>query len=79
MDNTVSVIDINMIYISFIVMYFLAYEMRVVYLKIKLNSLKEFKIAKRRAFIFFLALCFIMLFSLLIRDIFEFGEIYERN
>ena len=41
-DNYLTLLDINMLYISYTILYYIGYEMRAVYLKIHKNSMKEY-------------------------------------
>ena len=70
-DNYLTLLDINMIYISYTVLYFLGYEMRAVYLKIHNNSMQEYLRANKWNKRLFITLTALMLLMLLVRDTVE--------
>ena len=70
-DNYLTLLDINMIYISYTILYFLGYEMRAVYLKIHNNSMQEYLRANKWNKRLFMTLTALMLLMLLVRDTVE--------
>ena len=80
-DNYLTLLDINLVYINYIVLYYLTYEMRSVFLMFMANSIADFSRKAKQNVILFMTLTFVMLIMLGVRDVIEMMRLssYDTN